>query len=96
VTATLALVWSQLTWTQVALAFCGITGIFLSQDPCEKRRKFACLFGLSAQPFWFYEMYQANLWGPFVLCFFYTIGWVRGFINNWVTPYWRQFVVPLL
>lgn len=69
---------------QVAIAMTGVVAIWLSQDSRESRRRFACIFGLLGQPFWFYAAYSAEQWGIFVLCFLYTYSWLRGFRNNWV------------
>lgn len=70
---------------QVAIALTGVIAIWLSQDKRDNWRKWACIFGLSGQPFWFYSAYQAEQWGIFVLCVFYTYAWFKGFRNNWLT-----------
>jgi hypothetical protein len=44
------------------------------------------VFGLVSQPFWFYATIQAEQWGIVVLCFFYTLAWLKGFWTYWVTP----------
>lgn len=69
---------------QVAIAACGVTTVFLSQDLRESRRRWACIFGLTAQPFWFYATYTAEQWGIFALTFLYTLGWSRGVFNHWI------------
>lgn len=69
---------------QLAIMFTGVTAIWLSQDSDQNRRKYACLFGLAGQPFWFYSAYTAEQWGIFTLCFLYTWAWVKGFRNNWM------------
>jgi hypothetical protein len=69
---------------QIAIAFTGVIAIFLSQQSNDKLKKFACLFGLVGQPFWFYAAYTNEQWGIFVLCFFYTYSWLIGFKNNWI------------
>ena len=75
---------SAMSLEQIAIAFTGVAAIWLSQDESEARRKWACIFGLISQPFWFYSAYKAQQWGIFVLCFFYTWAWIKGFINNWM------------
>jgi hypothetical protein len=72
--------------SQIMIAFFGVTAVFLSQDHDVDRRKYACLFGLMAQPFWFYETYSHGQWGIFALSFFYTASWLRGFHVHWVKP----------
>jgi len=72
---------------QILIAFTGVIAIWLSQDSNENRRKYACLFGIAGQPFWFYSAYQAEQWGIFILCFFYSYAWLKGVNINWVKPY---------
>lgn len=72
---------------QIAIALCGATACWLSQDHRESARKYACLFGLIAQPFWYYASYKAEQWGIFLVCIPYSLAWLRGFNNHWVTPW---------
>ena len=69
---------------QIAIALTGVTAIWLSQDKREEWRKYACLFGMVGQPFWFYSAYTAEQWGIFTLCFFYTWAWFKGIRNHWL------------
>ena len=69
---------------QIAIALTGVVAIWLSQDEEESKRKYACIFGLIGQPFWFYSAYIAEQWGIFVLCFFYSYAWYKGFKLNWM------------
>lgn len=69
---------------QLAIALTGVVAIWLSQDMRQERRRFACIFGLIGQPFWFYAAYTAEQWGIFALCFLYTWSWLRGVRNNWL------------
>lgn len=71
---------------QFMIGLCGVTAIWLSQSADHDRRRYACLFGLAAQPFWFYTTWHAEQWGIFALCFLYTWSWWRGF-----RFYWRGF-----
>ena len=70
---------------QLMIAFTGVTAVWLSQDYRHDWRKYACIFGIIGQPFWFYSSYMAEQWGIFILCFFYTYAWLKGVRNNW----WR-------
>lgn len=70
---------------QIAIALTGVTAIWLSQDSRASFRKYACLFGLAGQPFWFYSAYNTEQWGILVLCTFYTWAWFKGVRNNWLT-----------
>ncbi|MBU7436495.1 hypothetical protein [Paraburkholderia fungorum] len=69
---------------QIAIGLCGVTAVFLSQDPRSSRRRWSPVFGLIAQPFWFYTTWKSHQWGIFALSFFYTFSWARGFIAHWV------------
>jgi len=69
---------------QIIIAFTGVVAIWLSQDKRDNFRKYACLFGMAGQPFWFYSAYIAQQWGIFILCIFYTWAWFKGFKNNWL------------
>jgi hypothetical protein len=71
---------------QIAIALCGITSIYLSQDSRASWRRYACIFGICAQPFWLYATWRAGQWGMFALTIAYTIGWMRGIRNFW----WRK------
>jgi hypothetical protein len=70
---------------QIAIALLGVTAIFLSQDHRTTWRKWACVFGLLGQPFWFVATIKAGQWGIVVLCCFYTLAWARGIKTNWLT-----------
>jgi len=69
---------------QIFIAFFGVTAIFLSQSSNKKLVKYACLFGLASQPFWFYSAYQAEQWGILTLCCFYTLAWFKGVKTHWI------------
>ena len=71
---------------QFAIAATGVTAIWLTQSKNERTRRFACLFGLAGQPFWFAAAIAAEQWGIVVLCCFYTVAWARGVWNNWLSP----------
>lgn len=70
---------------QIAIALTGVVAIWLSQDKRNSFRKYACIFGLIGQPFWFYAAWTAEQWGIFILCFFYTWAWFKGFRVHWLT-----------
>ena len=69
---------------QFAIALTGILAVWLTQDQRHSVQKYACLFGLAGQPFWFYTTYQAEQWGIFILSFFYTFAWAKGFYLFWL------------
>lgn len=76
---------------QVMIGVCGLSAVFLSQDPSEHRRRFACLFGMAGQPFWFYATFKAGQWGIFALSFVYAASWARGAWHFWVKPWITKF-----
>ncbi|RKE36667.1 hypothetical protein B0G76_2869 [Paraburkholderia sp. BL23I1N1] len=69
---------------QIGIGLFGVAAVFLSQDVNMNRRRYACLFGLVAQPFWFYATWKAHQWGIFALSFLYAASWLRGFANHWL------------
>ena len=71
---------------QIMIAVTGILVVFLSQSPMERHRKWACIYGMIGQPFWFYVTYQAEQWGMFALAFVYTLGWIIGIKTYWIKP----------
>jgi len=75
------------TFDQLALTVTGVVAIFLSQDSRHSVRKWSCVFGMLGQPFWFYSSFKAGQAGIFILCFFYTFSWMRGFWTNWYRPW---------
>lgn len=68
---------------QIGIALLGVTAIWLSQSKVSSTRRFACLFGLAGQPFWFWSAISAQQWGIVLLCCFYTVAWARGVRTNW-------------
>lgn len=69
---------------QLGIGLFGVTAVFLSQSSRATTRRYACLFGLASQPFWFYAAFKAQQWGIFSLSVLYAASWIRGFWNNWV------------
>jgi hypothetical protein len=70
---------------QIGIALTGVVAIFLTQDRRESWRRWACLFGMAGQPFWFYSAYKAEQWGIFALCVLYAVAWARGIKQYWLT-----------
>jgi hypothetical protein len=69
---------------QFGIALFGVTAIWLSQDSRPAYSRWACVFGLIGQPFWFYATWQAEQWGMFALCLLYSLAWGKGFKTNWI------------
>lgn len=68
---------------QAFIALTGGIAIWLTQQKRQDWKRFACIFGIVGQPFWFYSAYKAEQWGIFVLTLFYTYSWLVGIRNNW-------------
>lgn len=71
---------------QVGIALTGVTAVFLTQSKRERWRRYACLFGMAGQPFWFASAISAQQWGVLILCSLYTVAWAKGVWSNWVRP----------
>lgn len=68
---------------QIFIAVTELIAIWFMQDKRTEFRKFAPVFGMLGQPFWFYSSYMAEQWGAFVMCFFFTFAWIKGFKEHW-------------
>jgi hypothetical protein len=69
---------------QIGIVFFGVMAAWLTQQRNEQLKKYACIFGLISQPFWFYSAIETNQWGIFLLSIIYTAVWLVGFKNYWV------------
>src|SRR4051794_33783084 len=58
----------------------------LAQHKRESWRRWACIFGLLAQPFWFYAAWKAEQWGILAISTLYTYAWARGIRTHWLAP----------
>lgn len=68
---------------QIGIAVFGVAAIRLSQDGRERVRRWACICGLCAQPFWFWTTAAHGQWGIFALSFLYTWAWLKGVRTYW-------------
>lgn len=69
---------------QLAIALTGVIAVALSQSNRAEFRRWSCIFGLMAQPFWFYATWTAGQAGMFGLCFLYMAAYLRGFYLHWI------------
>lgn len=69
---------------QAAILVLCMTGIILVNSSRTERQRYACVFGLLSEPFWFYTTIAHHQWGIFAATFVYTFAWSRGFYNQWV------------
>jgi len=70
---------------QIGIAISGVVAVWLTQDQRASWRRWACIFGMLGQPFWFYAAWKAEQWGIFLLCTLYTYAWARGLWAHWFT-----------
>jgi hypothetical protein len=70
---------------QIAILLTGVIAVWLTQDKRESWRRWAPIFGLLAQPFWFYAAWKAEQWGIFAIAMLYTYAWARGVWTHWLT-----------
>lgn len=70
--------------TQLLIVITGALAIWLTQQPNDAIKKYACIVGLIGQPFWFYSAIAAEQWGIFLLTCFYTYAWYIGLKNGWL------------
>ncbi len=74
----------MIDWAQVGIGFTGGVAILLSQQSNDNLKKYACIFGLLGQPFWFWMAIEKGLWVVMALNCFYAYSWALGFYNNWI------------
>lgn len=78
--------WAEII-SQAMIALLGVTAVWLSQSREPSDARWASVFGLAGQPFWFYAAYTTQQWGILVLCFLYTISWGKGLYTHWIRPW---------
>ena len=71
---------------QIGIFLTGVVAVWLTQDKRESWRRWACVFGMLAQPFWFYAAWKAEQWGIFAIATLYTYAWARGVWTHWLSP----------
>ncbi|MCD2164883.1 hypothetical protein [Comamonas koreensis] len=71
---------------QVAIAVLGAAAAWLSQARSESFRRWAGIFGMLGQPFWFYASWKAEQWGIFAVSVLYALAWMKGLWIHWLSP----------
>ncbi|WOD12757.1 hypothetical protein RPW65_07920 [Pseudomonas sp. NyZ704] len=71
--------------TQFGLTVFSLLAIWLTQEKRIERRRWASIFGLASQPFWFYAAISTQQWGVFILSLLYTAVWAKGFYTHWIS-----------
>lgn len=69
---------------QIGIALTGVTAVWLTQDKRDAWRRWACIFGMVGQPFWFWAAIAAKQWGIVFVCCLYTVAWGRGIWTHWL------------
>lgn len=68
---------------QLALAFFGLTALYMATGHNLRARRWAPLVGLCGQPFWITFSIQAEAWGLLALSLAYSAVYVRGAWLQW-------------
>ena len=76
--------------TQLALAFFGLTALWLAMGKSERGRRWAPVIGLCGQPAWLWFAISVNAWGLFVLSLAYTAVYMRGAWVQWAEKLTRK------
>lgn len=71
---------------QIAIAVFGAGAAWLSQARTFRMRRWACVFGILAQPGFFWASWRTGQWGVFLLTTIYAGAWVRGVWTHWIRP----------
>lgn len=68
----------SMSFDQIAIPILGALAAWCSQERRESWRRWACIFGIVGQPFWFYASWKAEQWGIFAGSVLYGAAWLRG------------------
>lgn len=71
---------------QFALAFFGLTAMWLAMGTSLRGRRWAPVIGLAGQPFWLAFAIGAEAWGLLALSLAYSAVYVRGAWLQWRAP----------
>lgn len=69
---------------QIAIALTGAVAVFLTQSQSANLRRFACLFGIVGQPFWFMAAWKAQQMGVLFVSVLYALAWAKGVHTHWI------------
>jgi len=73
-----------MSFDQIAIPILGALAARCSQERCKYWRRWACIFGIVGQPFWFYASWKAEQWGIFAVSVLYGAAWIRGLWVHWL------------
>jgi hypothetical protein len=69
--------------TQFALAFFGLSALYMATGNNPRARRYAPIVGLMGQPAWLYFAYEVSAWGLMLLSLAYTLVYIRGAVLQW-------------
>ena len=49
-------------------------------------QRWACVFGLISQPFWFWSVWRSGQWGVGVVAVVCALAWLKGLWVHWLAP----------
>lgn len=70
---------------QIGIALTGAIAVFLTQSASANVRRYACIFGIVGQPFWFMAAYKAGQAGVLFVSVLYAAAWAKGFYTHWIS-----------
>lgn len=77
--------------SQTGLLICSLAAVWFSTYTERHVLRWVQVFGLAAQPFWFYDSYVHAQWGIFAMSFVFTGIYFRGFYIYWLKGLsWRR------
>ena len=68
---------------QIALAFFGLSALWMATGRNERARRWAPVVGLCGQPFWIAFALQSSAWGLLALSLAYSAVYARGAWVQW-------------
>jgi hypothetical protein len=68
---------------QLALAFFGLTALFMAMGNNPRARRWAPVVGLAGQPWWLAYAIQSHAWGLLLLSIAYSAVYARGAFVQW-------------
>lgn len=68
---------------QIALAFFGLTALYMAMGTNPRARRWAPVIGLCGQPFWMIFSISSSAWGLLILSLAYTVIYIRGAWLQW-------------
>lgn len=74
---------------QIGIALTGAVAVFLTQSKSESLRRYACLFGMAGQPFWFIAAWDAQQMGILFVSCLYALAWAKGVHMHWLKGAWK-------